>query len=128
MNSADSAATYLPIVLVVDPIAISRFTMWRLLSRAFGVLEASDARTARSWLAVRPDIDALVVHHDLPDAEGSDLVSNLKTVRASLASRAILVTRPVDMRSVVANLTEWFFARNTRTVTALMRETERLVS
>ena len=53
----DVAVARLPIVLVVDPVAASRQTMWRLLSRSFGVLEAPDARRAREWLTCRPSID-----------------------------------------------------------------------
>src|ERR1700722_14914212 len=63
----------LPTVLIVDPIAASRFTMWRLLSRSFGVLEAEDARHACEWLDCRKSIDALIVRKELPDAHGNEL-------------------------------------------------------
>ena len=48
MNGVDTAVSRLPIVLVVDPETPSRFTMWRLLSRSFGVLEA---RVVSQWYA-----------------------------------------------------------------------------
>jgi hypothetical protein len=108
MIRLDTAVTRLPIVLVVDPVAASRQSMWRLLSRSFGVLEAPDARGARDWLTRRPGIDALVVQRELPDADGSVFVDSLVAARAAIASRSLLVTRPVDLRSVLASLTHWF--------------------
>jgi response regulator RpfG family c-di-GMP phosphodiesterase len=128
MISLDTAVTRLPIVLVVDPVAASRQTMWRLLSRSFGVLEAPDARRAYDRLACRPDIDALVVQRELPDADGEAFVESLAAGRAVYASRALLVTRPVDLRTVLRSLTGWFFARDPRKADALLREAHRLVS
>jgi hypothetical protein len=128
MNSLDAAVARLPIVLVVDPVVASRFTMWRMLSRSFGVLEAPDARGALDLLAFRRDVDALVVQQELPDARGSDLVESLVTARAAVASRVMLVTRPVDTRTVLKNLTGWFFSRDVRKAEALLREADRLVS
>ena len=128
MISLDAAVTRLPIVLVVDPVAASRHTMWRLLSRSFGVLEAPDARRARDWLTSRPNIDALVVQRELPDADGGEFVEGLVAARVAVASRVILVTRPVDTRTVLKSLTRWFFARDVKKAEALLREADRLVS
>src|SRR5271166_4578074 len=101
MISVDATASRLPILLVVDPVAASRQAMWRLLSRSFGVLEAPDARRAHEWLACRPGIDALIVQRELPDADGAELVLDLVAARAAVASRVILVTRPVDLHTVL---------------------------
>jgi response regulator RpfG family c-di-GMP phosphodiesterase len=128
MISLDAAVTRLPIVLVVDPVAASRQTMWRLLSRSFGVLEAPDARRARDWLTCRPTIDALVVQRELPDADGGEFVEGLVAARVAVASRIILVTRPVDLRGVLTSLTGWFFSRDVRKSAVLLREADRLVS
>jgi hypothetical protein len=119
----DPAVTRLPIVLVVDPVAASRFTMWRLLSQFFGVLEADGAGRASQWLARRPSIDAVVVQRKLPDADGSRFVASL-----AIASRAILVERPIDVRMVATSLSGWFFAQDPRKAEALLREAGRLVS
>lgn len=126
MFSLDAAR--LPIVLVVDPVAASRQTMWRLLSRSFGVLEAADARRARDWLTHRPNIDALVVQEELPDAQGSELVKSFATAQVAVASRAILVARPVDLRTVVTRLAGWFFSRDATRAKVLWREADRLSS
>jgi hypothetical protein len=127
MIDLDASRARLPIVLVVDPIAASRFTMWRLLSGSFGVLEASDARGAHAWLGGRRRIDALIVREDLPDARGDDLVKSLAGC-VDAASRAIVVSRSPDLLDVAARLARWFFARDARTARALRREAERLVS
>jgi hypothetical protein len=121
-------ATRLPIVLVVDPVVASRHTMWRLLNRSFGVLEAPDALRARVWLNRRPNIDALVVQRELPDAYGSEFVTSLAAARVAVASRTIVVERPVDLRTLVASLAGWFFSRDAGKTAALLREAERLVS
>ena len=126
MFSLDAAR--LPIVLVVDPMVASRHAMWRLLSRSFGVLEAPDARRARDWLTSRPNIDALVVQMELPDAQGSDLVKSFATAQVAVASRAILVARPVDLRMVVTRLAGWFFSRDAMRAEVLWREADRLCS
>jgi DNA-binding response OmpR family regulator len=110
MMSPNTAAARLPIVLVVDPVAASRQALWRGLSRSFGVLEAADARRAHDWLACRPDIDAIVVQRELPDADGQDFVQSLVASRAAVASRVVLVSRPVDLRAVLPRLTRWFLA------------------
>jgi response regulator RpfG family c-di-GMP phosphodiesterase len=128
MIGLDTTVARLPIVLVVDPIAASRFTMWRLLNRSFGVLEAEDAKHAREWLDCRQSIDALVVQEDLPDAHGGEFVKGLLSARVVAASRAIVVERPIDFRSVVASLAGWFYSREVRKTDALLREASRLVS
>jgi CheY-like chemotaxis protein len=128
MINLDVAARRLPIVLVVDPVAASRHMVWRVLSRSFGVLEAPDARRACDWLTDRADIDALVVQRELPDADGGEFVEGLVAMQAAVASRSILVSRPVDVRTVLASLTSWFFARDIRKAEALRREADRLVS
>jgi DNA-binding response OmpR family regulator len=131
MVNVDVAARRLPIVLVVDPETASRHLVWRVLSRSFGVLEARDARRARDWLTDRTDIDALIVQRELPDAQGSDLLKSLRSDRLEVASRSILVTRPVDLRAVLTSLTSWFFTRDSRDAMkaeALRREAARLAS
>ncbi len=131
----------LPLVLLVDPSVTSRHWMWRPLSRAFGVIEASNARGAREWLARRPDIDALVVDNELPDERGVDLVSDLARVHHPVASRAIVLTRPSpdwariaqagstlvergDLRAVFSKLSGWFLARDAGLARALLREAD----
>ena len=126
MLSLDPAR--LPIVLVVDPVVASRHTMWRLLSRSFGVLEAPDALRARDWLDCRPNIDALVVQTELPDTCGSEFMKSLAAARIPVASRTIVVERPVDLRTLVTSLAGWFFSRDAAKTAALLREAERLVS
>src|SRR5580698_1313888 len=110
MVGFDSAVARLPVVLVVDPVANSRFTMWRLLSRSLGVLEAPDAERAHQWLSARPGIDALLVQEALPDADGRLFLESLARERVSAASRALLLVRPIDVLAVVTSLTTWFFA------------------
>ena len=126
MISLDAAR--LPIVLVVDPVVASRHTMWRLLSRSFGVLEAPDARRASDWLACRPNIDALVVQRELPDTHGSEFVRSRAAARIPVASRTIMVARPVDLRTLVTSLAGWFFSRDAGKTEALLRDAERLIS
>ncbi len=118
----------LPIVLVVDPVVASRHALWRLLSRSFGVLEAPDARRAREWLACRPNIDALVVQRELPDTSGSDFVKSLAAARIPVASRTIVVARPVDLHALVTSLAGWFFAREAGKIDVRLREADRHVS
>ena len=126
MISLDAAR--LPIVLVVDPVVASRHTMWRLLSRSFGVIEAPDARGASAWLTSRPNIDALVVQRELPDSYGSEFVESLAAARFAVASRAILVGRPVNLRTVATSLAVWFLSEDKRRTEALLREADRFVS
>jgi response regulator RpfG family c-di-GMP phosphodiesterase len=128
MVGLDATQARLPLVLVVDPVASSRQVMWRLLSRSFGVLEAPDAKRAQGWLSSRPDIDAMVVQRELPDADGGDLVLDLVTARAAVASRVILVTRPVDLATVLRSLAGWFFAWDVRKSDQLMRQAAHLAS
>jgi response regulator RpfG family c-di-GMP phosphodiesterase len=128
MIALATAASRLPLVLVVDPVAASRHTMWRVLSRSFGVLEAPDARRARDWLASRADIDAVVVQRELPDADGYEFVQSLAAVRAAVASRVLVVTRPVDLRRVLTSLTRWLFSHDVRKAEVLLREADRIAS
>jgi hypothetical protein len=118
--------------------------MWRALNHAFGVLEAGSARGARDWIDRRPDIDALIVENELPDARGVDFVHNLAATQHPAASRAIVLARPSpdwgriaqrpgatliergDLRGVINKLAGWFLARDANLVRALMREAERL--
>lgn len=135
----------LPLVLLVDASLTSRHWMWRLLSRGFGVLEAGSAQEARAWLDRRPDIDALVVDNELPDARGVDLVRDLAGARHPVAARAIVLARQSldwvrvahagatlvergDARAVLSKLAAWFRARDAGLARALMREAERLRS
>jgi hypothetical protein len=106
--SLSTAIARLPIVLVVDPVTESRFTIWRLLSVRFGVLEAADARGACRWLSQRPDIDALIVQSEHPEADGSALVRSLKTTGARIDERLVVMSRPAEVRRVVADLTRRF--------------------
>ena len=99
--------------------------MWRLLSQAFGVLEAPNASLARKWIAERPDIDALIVEDDLPDTRGGDLVRELASRAHPIAARSIVVAsewRRVmlagltvvergDSKTIVDKLTAWSIAR-----------------
>jgi CheY-like chemotaxis protein len=142
MMSLDTASGRPPLVLVVDPVVASRHWMWRALSRTFGVLEAGDARSARDWMAHRPDIDALVVDDELPDQRGLELVYDLAAARNPIASRAIVLARPSpdwarlarmgatllergDLRGVLSKLAGWFLARDAALARALLREAER---
>jgi CheY-like chemotaxis protein len=122
------AEARLPLVLVVDPVAASRQKMWRLLSRSFGVLEAPDAARAHELLSSRPDIAALVVQRELPDGDGADFVLDLVSVGAEVAARVVLVSRPVDLRTVLRSLAGWFFAHDAGMRDLLMRQVARLES
>ena len=87
------------LVLIVDPQVGSRHWLWRMLNHAFGVIEASSASGARRWIAERPDIDAMIVEDELPDARGSDLIRELVQSRHPAASRSILIAS--DWRHVM---------------------------
>jgi response regulator RpfG family c-di-GMP phosphodiesterase len=134
-----------PLVLIVDPSVAARHWMWRTLSRAFGVVEAGNARGARDWIARRPDIDALIIEDDLPDQRGLDLAHELATARHPVASRTIVLARPGaewastalfaatlvekgDVRSVLSKLAGWYFARDAALVRSLLREADRLIT
>jgi response regulator RpfG family c-di-GMP phosphodiesterase len=121
-----NAAERRALVLIVDPQAATRHWMWRLLSRAFGVLEAANAGAARRWIAERPDIDAIIVDDDLPDSRGSELVRELERSKHRIAGHAIVIAsdwRRVmlggmnvvdrgDVQSIVAKLATWFQVRD----------------
>lgn len=56
-------------VLIVDDYAPSRYAFRRILSTGrFDVREAGDIASA--WLALRPDIDAVLLDVNLPDGSG----------------------------------------------------------
>jgi DNA-binding NarL/FixJ family response regulator len=126
MQTTNVTASRPPLVLLVDPVVTSRHWMWRSLSRAFGVIEAPDAKGARDWIAQRPDIDALIVQDELPDARGVELVRDLAEASHPIASHAIVLARPNadasmlavagaaviergDLRTLLAKLAAWFF-------------------
>ena len=134
-----------PLVLLVDPVVASRHWMWRAMSQAFGVLEASTAHSARHWMARRPDIDALVVQDELPDERGHELVGELLSERHPLAQRSIVLARPSpdwgriaqegltliergDLRALLAKLASWSLVRDAGLARALQREADRLGS
>ena len=117
--------------------------MWRALSRAFGVLEASSADAARTWIARRPDIDALVIQDELPDQRGVEFVQDLVATRHPVARRAIVQAKMSpdgavvaqagltliergDLRAVSLKLASWLLVRDAGLTKALMREVERL--
>ena len=132
-----------PLVLLVDPFVTSRHFMWRALSRTFGVLEAGTAEAARTWIASRPDIDAVVVQDELPDQRGLELVRGWVQARHPVARRAIVLARLTpdwaaiaqagltliergDLRAVSAKLASWLLSRDALLAKALMREADRL--
>jgi DNA-binding NtrC family response regulator len=109
MTSSIHCTGRLPIVLVVDPVAASRFTLWRALGRRFGVLEAEDARGARAWLASRDAIDILLAQRELPDADGGAFVDSLATASPrARVQRALVLDRGDNVLTIVAQLTRWF--------------------
>lgn len=128
MQTTNVAMSRPPLVLLVDPVVTSRHWMWRSLSRAFGVIEAPDAKGARDWIAQRPDIDALIVQDELPDARGVELVRDLAKESHPIAAHAIVLARPNvdmslwaaagaaivergDLRTLLAKLAAWFFPK-----------------
>jgi response regulator RpfG family c-di-GMP phosphodiesterase len=118
------------LVLVVDPKPETRHWMWRLLSRTFGVLEAPNAKLARSWIEERPDIDALIVDDELPDSRGSDLVKELASSSHPIAQRAIVVASEWrrmmlgglvvvergDIKAILQRLGMWFLPSGTHRI------------
>jgi hypothetical protein len=143
MMNLDAAAGRPPLVLLVDPVVATRHCMWRALTRVFGVLEAGSAAAARTWIENRPDIDALVVHDELPDQPGLELVHDLASERHPIAARSIVLARPNpkfgvfvqanwtlvelgDVRGVLSKLAAWFFPRDAGAARTLLREAERL--
>jgi response regulator RpfG family c-di-GMP phosphodiesterase len=132
-----------PLVLLVDPFVTSRHFMWRALNRAFGVIEAGSAGAARTWIASRPDIDAIVVQDELPDQRGLEFVRELVHARHPIARRSIVLARlnpdwaaiaqagltlieRGDLRAISAKLASWLLARDGGLAKALMREADRL--
>ena len=141
MPNFDATVSRPPLVLLVDPILASRHSMWRVLSRGFGVLEAGSATAARAWMTRRPDIDALVVEDDLPDERGLEFVRGLARAKHPIASRAIVLARRSataasaphgatliergDLREVLSKLATWILTRDAMLGRALLREAER---
>jgi len=145
MPNFEATAARPPLVLLVDPILASRHSMWRILSRGFGVLEAQSASAARAWMARRPDIDALVVEDDLPDERGLDFVRGLVNARHPIAARAIVLAKPNaaalatmplgatllergDLRGLLSKLATWILTHDAMLARSLLREAERFRS
>jgi response regulator RpfG family c-di-GMP phosphodiesterase len=139
----DAASGRSPLVLLVDPFVTSRHFMWRALTRAFGVIEASNAGAARAWITSRPDIDAIVVQDELPDQRGLELVRELVHEKHPVARRSIVLARLSpdwaaiaqagltliergDLRAISAKLASWLLLRDAGLAKALMREADRL--
>lgn len=143
MMNVDAVAGRLPLVLLVDPVVATRHTLWRALHRAFGVLEADSVASARTWMARRPDIDAIVVHDDLPDGSGLQLARDLVELHP-VAKRAIVLggtfdvnpaaldglthVEPDDLRGIVTRLASWLSARDVRLAQRLLRDAEQLIA
>jgi response regulator RpfG family c-di-GMP phosphodiesterase len=141
MMNVDTAAGRLPLVLVVDPAVSSRHALWRTLHRAFGVLEAESIASARTWLARRPDIDAVVVHSMLPDGRGEDLAGEW-LAQSAPSKRAVVLTftpsspaaahhgltqvEPGDLRGVVEGLASWLSTRDPSQARLLRRDADSL--
>ena len=141
--NVDAAGGRSPLVLLVDPFVTSRHSMWRALNRAFGVIEAGSATAARTWIASRPDIDAIVVQDELPDQRGLEFVRELVAAKHPVASRSIVLARRSpdwvwiaqagltliergDLRAVSSKLASWLLSRDAGLVRVLMREVDRL--
>jgi response regulator RpfG family c-di-GMP phosphodiesterase len=141
--NVDAAGGRSSLVLLVDPFVTSRHFMWRALNRAFGVIEAGSAGAARTWIANRPDIDAIVVQDELPDQRGLELVRELVQARHPVARRSIVLARlnpdwaaiaqagltlieRGDLRAISAKLASWLLSRDAGLAKALMHEAERL--
>jgi CheY-like chemotaxis protein len=103
MMNVDAVAGRPPLVLLVDPVVASRHRLWRALHGTFGVLEAESVESARTWIARRPDIDAIIVHDDLPDGNGLELLRELAASRHPLAGRAIVLVAPQAASSASAD-------------------------
>ena len=126
MMNLDTAAGRLPLVLVVDAAVSSRHVLWRTLHRAFGVLEADAVASARTWLARRPDIDALVVHGDLPDGSGEELAREWLDLHP--ASKRVAILKHGDLRGVVEGLATWLSSRDASSTRLLLRDADRLLA
>jgi hypothetical protein len=143
MMNLDTAVGRLPLVLLVDSAVSSRHALWRTLHRAFGVLEADSAESARTWLGRRPDIDALVVHGDLPDGLAEDLAGEWIDLRPTAKRAAVLATQQLgaprtprngvtrvdlgDLRGVIEGLATWLSARDATQARMLLRDADRLL-
>jgi DNA-binding NtrC family response regulator len=126
MMNVDAVAGRLPLVLVVDPLVASRHRLWRVLHRAFGVLEAEDLASARAWISRRPGIDAVLVHQSLPDGSGSDLAREMSEARHPAADRVLVMDDPEGMHGLVARLASWVASRDSVGARTVLREAERM--
>jgi response regulator RpfG family c-di-GMP phosphodiesterase len=143
MMNVGAAAGRLPLILLVDPVVASRHSLWRVLHRGFGVLEADSAASARTWMLRRPDIDAIVVHDDLPDERGIELAQELVTSHPSVKRAYVLASAaavdsaaplhsglthlpPGDLHGVVKRLVSWLSMRDAGLARSLLRDAERL--
>jgi hypothetical protein len=143
MMNVDPTAGRLPLVLLVDAAVSSRHSLWRALHRAFGVLEADSAESARTWLSRRPDIDALVVHGDLDDCCGEDLAREWVDLRPTARRPVVVATESPDLtapqpagftrvelgdlRGVVEGLATWLSPRDPGLARLLLRDADRLL-
>jgi len=132
------AEARLPLVLLVDPKVESRHWMWRILNKAFGVIEATNAVGARRWIDERPDIDAMIVDDELPDVRGIDLIDALAREAHPIAERAIVlaspglrlhagrrarqIVEPGDVHAILTKLTTWLVARDVGEARLLLKE------
>src|SRR5271166_6346025 len=96
MMNVGTTVGRLPLVLLVDSAVSSRHALWRTLHRGFAVLEADSADSARTWIGRRPDIDALVVHGDLPDGRGEDLAREWLELHPSIKRTVVVATSNID--------------------------------
>jgi DNA-binding NtrC family response regulator len=126
MMNVDAVAGRLPLVLVVDPLVSSRHRLWRVLHRAFGVLEAEDLESARAWLGRRPDIDAVLVQNDLPDGSGADLAREMGEAHHPAADRVLVMGDPEGLHGVLAKLASWVSSRDAVGARNVLREAERM--
>jgi DNA-binding NtrC family response regulator len=126
MMNVDAVAGRLPLVLVVDPLVASRHRLWRVLHRAFGVLEAEDLESARAWIGRRPNIDAILVHHSLPDGSGADLAREMGEAHHPAADRVLVMDDPEGLHGLLAKLAGWLSSRDAVGARTVLREAERM--
>ena len=145
MMNLDAAVGRLPLVLLVDSDVGTRHALWRTVHRAFGVLEADSIESAMTWLARRPDIDALVVRGDFADGMPEELAeewvdshlpaakrpvilaSSGSEARASSSPPQVTHADPEDLRGIVAGLASWLATLDKGSARVLLRDAERLL-
>ena len=67
------------VALVIDDLQTFRRAVARLLRRmGFVVIEAVDGRSGLAELAVRPDVDLILVDGRLPDMSGFDVIGHIR--------------------------------------------------